>query len=88
MTISNLRLVAAGDRRALERALGALFAADPEPWTVTIRPSRIETRWTIEVLAPGRLWALSAGPAEQSPESIAALVREAVGTGRPDQVHE
>ena len=86
MPISTLRLVAGGDRGAIERALGALFAADPEPWTVTIRPSRIETRWTIEVLAPGRLWALSAGPAEQSAEAIAALVREAVGPDRP--VHQ
>jgi hypothetical protein len=81
-------LVEHRDRDAIAQALGDLLAAEPEPWTVTILPSRTEAGWAVEIVAPGRFWAFGARPSEQDAASIVALVRGALALGRRDHGHE
>lgn len=79
MALSNRILVDHGEKAAIVRGLTDLFEDEIAPWTVTIRPARSGPRWTIEIAAPGRFWACSAGPDEQDAKSILGLVRAALG---------
>jgi hypothetical protein len=81
-------LVEHRDRDAIAQALGELLSAEPEPWTVTIRPSRTEACWAVEIVAPGRFWAFGARPFEQDAASIVALVRGALALGGRGHGHE
>jgi hypothetical protein len=81
MTVSNRILVDHGEKAAILRGLTDLFEDEVAPWAVTIRPSRSGPRWTIEISAPGRFWACTAGPGEQDAESILVLIRKALGAG-------
>lgn len=81
MAVNNQILGDHRQRGAIDRGLTALFPQDDRSWSVTIRPSRVDARWTIEILARGQFWACSAGPAEQDPTSIVSLVRDALGEG-------
>ena len=75
---SNRILVDHVEKAAITRGLTDLFETEVIPWTVTIRPSRANERWTIELSAPGHFWAGTAGLGEQNAPSIVALVRNAL----------
>ena len=79
MGVSNRILVEHGQKTAILQGLTDMFATEARPWTVTIRPSRIALWWTIEVAAPGRFWAFTAGPEEHDAASIVGLVKAALG---------
>lgn len=81
MSVSNRILVDHGEKAAIMAGLTDLFETEIAPWIVTIRPSRAGGRWTIEISAPGRFWACTAGPKQQDAESIVSLVRDALVAG-------
>jgi hypothetical protein len=83
MGVSNRILVDDEEKAAIGRGLTALFEGERAPWTVTIRPSRVEPRWTIEISAPGGYWACTAGAGEQDAVSIVSLVRATLGASLP-----